>query len=133
MPHNLAVDDAYEEKRDSFRINTVLPLTFRLEGEAAQPLPKPTPINLSLGGAGLLTERCFAPGDSLSLVIFLPSGPPIQAQAKVVRSVPLSEPRMEPTYQIGLQFLTLDERNRERLNTYIFKLQVERRRTRFDV
>jgi c-di-GMP-binding flagellar brake protein YcgR len=40
---------------------------------------------------------------------------------------------MEPTYQIGLQFLTLDERTRERLNTYIFKLQAERRRTRFDV
>lgn len=67
------------------------------------------------------------------MVIFLPSGPPIQTQAKVARSVPLSEPRMEPTYQIGLQFLTLDERTRERLNTYIFKLQAERRRTRFDV
>lgn len=132
MSHNLAVN-AYEEKRDSFRINTVLPMTFRLEGEAAQPLPKPTPINLSLGGAGFLTERSLAPGDSLSLAIFLPSGPPILAQAKVVRSVPFDDPQTEPTYMTGLQFLTLDQRNRERLNKYIFTLQVERRRTRCEV
>lgn len=125
--------DTFTDKRVFFRVDTVLPLTFCLEGDDVQPLPKPTSINLSVGGAGLLTERCLAPGDSLSLTLFLPSGPPIQTRAKVVRSSPLSKPQMESTYQIGLQFFALDEKNRERLNTYIFNLQIERRRTRYHV
>lgn len=132
MLHELPVD-ASADKRAYFRVDTVLSLTFRLESDTVQALPKPMSINLSVGGAGLLTERCLAPGDSLALTLFLPSGPPIQTHAKVVRSVPLPEPQMEMTYQIGLQFLTLDEKNRERLNAYIFKLQAERRRTRYHV
>jgi len=108
----------------------VLPLTFYVEGEQAQPLPRPTPINLSMGGAGIVTERDLAPGDSLLLTLFLPSGLPIQTQAKVVRSVPVSTPAMAATYQIGLQFIMIDEKDQERLNSYLLKVQVERRRTR---
>ena len=122
--------DASADKRAFFRVDTVLPLTFYIEGEHAQPLPRPTPINLSIGGAGILTERDLAPGDSLILTLFLPSGPPIQTRAKVVRSVPASKPALVATYQIGLQFISISEKDQERLNSYLFKVQVERRRTR---
>lgn len=123
---------ASAEQRTCFRIDTVLRLSFRLEGELAQPLPQPTPVNLSSGGAGLLTDRNLALGDSLALTLFLPSGPPIQTHAKVVRSVPTPKLELEITSprHIGLQFLALDEQDQERLNKYVFHLQLERRRTR---
>lgn len=132
MSHKPPVNASIEQ-RTFFRIDTVLRLSFYLDGELAQPLPKPTPVNLSMGGAGLLTERNFAPGDTLALTLFLPSGPPIQTHAKVVRSTLITKLEMASTYQIGLQFTTLDKRDQERLNKYIFHLQVERRRTRCHV
>ncbi|TAJ08985.1 MAG: PilZ domain-containing protein [Nitrospirae bacterium] len=132
MSHKPPIDASIEQ-RTFFRIDTVLRLSFYLDGELAQPLPKPTPVNLSMGGAGLLTERSFAPGDTLALTLFLPSGPPIQTHAKVVRSALITNLEMASTYQIGLQFTTLDKRDQERLNKYIFHLQVERRRTRCHV
>ncbi|MDE3034897.1 MAG: PilZ domain-containing protein [Nitrospirota bacterium] len=124
------IEEASAEKRAFFRVDTVLPLTIYIEGEQAQPLPRPTPVNLSMGGAGIVMERSLAPGDSLLLTLFLPSGPPIQTQAKVVRSVQVSTPATAATYQIGLQFIMIDEKDQERLNSYLFKVQVERRRTR---
>jgi c-di-GMP-binding flagellar brake protein YcgR len=132
MSHKSSVEDS-TEKRAFFRINTEIPLTFCLDGELEQPLPKSINVNLSVGGAGLLTERNLTLGDSLSLAIFLPTGPPICGHAKVVRNIDLSKIETTPLYQIGLQFIALDEKSRERLNAYIFKLQVERRRTRYVV
>nr|MBI3613590.1 PilZ domain-containing protein [Nitrospirota bacterium] len=129
MSHKPPVDTSAEQ-RTCFRIDTVLRLSFRLEGELAQPLPQPTPVNLSSGGAGLLTDRSLALGDSLVLTLFLPSGPPIQTHAKVVRSALIPKLDMALTRQIGLQFLALDEKDQERLNQYVFHLQIERRRTR---
>jgi len=122
------IPDESEEKRAYFRIDTVLPLTFRLENEAAQPLPRPTQVNLSMGGLALATERNLIIGDTLSLAFFLPSGPPIQTQAKVVRL--FTNPNKIPARQVGIQFITIDERDQERLYTYIFKLQIAQRRHR---
>ncbi len=121
--------ETFAEQRMFFRIDTVLRLSFYLDGELAQPLPKPTRINLSSGGAGLLTERSLALGDALVLTLFLPSGPPIQAHAKVVRVASPPKLTTTSTRQIGLQFIALDGKDQERLNKYVFHLQIERRRT----
>ncbi|MFM8551223.1 MAG: flagellar brake protein [Nitrospiraceae bacterium] len=132
MPTNPTVE-ASAENRAAFRINIALPLTFCLESDELQPLPKRAQINLSAGGVGLVTERNLALGDSLSMTLFLPSGPPLQARAKVVRNIPLAKPKESWAYYVGVQFIALDEKEHERLNNYIFKLQIERRRTRCNI
>lgn len=128
--HPTNLDDS-SDKRSHFRLDTVLPITYCIEGDVEQPLPQPIRVNLSVGGIGLVVQRQLAVGTTLSVTLFLPSGAPIQAQAKVVREAPAPRAGVVPT--VGLQFTTLAERDRERINSHIFQLQIERRRTRYQV
>jgi c-di-GMP-binding flagellar brake protein YcgR len=117
------------EKREHFRIDTVLPVTYCVEGEPVQPLPQPVRMNLSVGGLGLVADRPLKVGDALSLTLLLPSGGPIRTQAKVIRDIPASHDL--PVARIGVKFTSMEERDRERLNRHIFALQLEQRRARY--
>lgn len=117
------------EKREHFRIDTVLPVTYCVEGELVQPLPQPIRVNLSVGGMGLVADRPLKVGTCLSLTLFLPSAPPIRTNAKVVRDIPASGDL--PIARIGVQFTAMDEKDRERLTRHIFSLQMEQRRSRY--
>jgi c-di-GMP-binding flagellar brake protein YcgR len=122
--------DQPPEKREHFRISVVLPLHYRLTGEPAGE-PSPAEVNISGGGIGFVTTRQFNPDDSLDLRLVLPDTQSIHAAAKVVRIAPIA--RDKSSHLVGARFTAIGDEDRERLISFIFRLQAERRRSHFDV
>lgn len=121
------------EKREYFRIDAVLPVSYCAEGDTAPPPSQPVRVNLSVGGIGLYTEQPLQVGDVLLLSLVLPAGS-IQTKAKVVRALPNAVPAAAPRPALacsGLQFIGMAEGDREMLIRYIFSFQVEQRRSRY--
>ncbi|WP_374712150.1 flagellar brake protein [Symbiobacterium terraclitae] len=114
--------------RDFVRLDVSLPIEYVLSGthreEGGKVQLKPGRlIDLSGGGAQIVTEEEFPVGTRLDLVIHLPKQL-IPAEAEVVRRATDSEGPV----RLGVRFSAIEERDREQIVKYIFAEQRRRRK-----
>jgi hypothetical protein len=91
------------------------------------PIAQITDVNLSGGGIGFVSPRCFAADDKLSIKVVLPPFTPIDATARVIRSMPVKEGL---GYDIATEFVTLSPNDQEHIIRHILHTQAERLRAR---
>jgi len=83
-------------------------------------IPEARIENISGGGLKLLCNKNFVPGDKLDIRLFLPD----QAQdIEVTGEVVWTCDNIDGGYKVGIQFVDIDERVRERVVRYIFAWQ----------
>ena len=91
------------------------------------PIAQIADVNLSGGGIGFNSPRSFAAEDKLSIKVVLPPFTPIDATARVIRSIPLKEGL---GYSIATEFVSLSPTDQEHLIRHILQTQAERLRAR---
>lgn len=122
-----------QQLRSFVRLDVSLPIEYAVsgqksEGEQAQLLPGRT-VDISGGGALIVTREPYAPGTRLDLLLHLPDRV-IPAEAEVVRQhpvpvVPGSGETAEP--RLGVRFTQIEERDREHIIRFIFTEYRKRR------
>lgn len=129
------------QRRRHARVTTCLRVEYRIVAEPAPPdvpaarLARPGPrirrtVATSVSGGGLLvqTGERLPVGTRLALTIFLPGATltasltPLPCEARVVWTDITSEDRPDE-YQCGVEFLKIDEADRERLVAFIQALE----------
>lgn len=91
------------------------------------PIAQIADVNLSGGGIGFVSPRSFAPNDKLSIKVVLPPFTPIDATARVIRSMPVKEGL---GYDIATEFIALSPNDQEHLIRHILQTQAGRLRGR---
>ena len=91
------------------------------------PIAQIADVNLSGGGIGFIAQRGFAIDDKLSIKVVLPPFTPINATARVIRSMPAKE---GSGYDIATEFVGLSLNDQEHLIRHILQTQAERLRAR---
>ena len=86
-----------------------------------------TDVNLSGGGVGFVSPHEFTVGDQLAIKMILPPFTPIQAMAKVIRSIPQADGQ---GFAIATEFVDLKADDLEHLIRHILHTQAERLRGR---
>jgi len=118
------------QRRNFVRFDTILPLKFSLidgEGSAEKPeVFQAGTLDISGGGVGFNTALPLQMGIRLQLELGLPGQEPIEAIGTVVRVVDESGP-VKKRYQIGVNFLVIEEKDRDRIIRHIFTKQRELR------
>ncbi len=90
-------------------------------------MARPTDVNLSGGGVGFVSPRELSVGDQLAIKLILPPFIPIQAMAKVIRSVPQADGQR---FAIATEFIDLKVDDQEHLIRHILHAEAERLRAR---
>ncbi|MGH7233472.1 MAG: flagellar brake protein [Nitrospiraceae bacterium] len=112
------------DRRNFYRIRTVLPVTIRREQDEDEAPLAPMSIDISGGGIGFHTNSQYEPGDILALTIAVSENELIRAKARVV-----SRRRLEHEndgLHIGAAFIEISQGHREALIRYVMRLQAER-------
>ena len=114
-----------EERRKFIRLNINVDIRFSLIKNTVQEEIKSKSRNISAGGICIMTGESLKAGDVLKIEIILPENPPIvHALGKVSWIKPfgyLDEKKQR--YDVGVEFVEIDERERERVNKYVFSLR----------
>jgi c-di-GMP-binding flagellar brake protein YcgR len=114
------------QRRKLFRLPVVLPVSFAVEGrEGGQ---KGTTLDLSGGGVGLVAGEQLAVGTGLEVRLSLPDGYHLVAKGRVVKSVEGQADKGQKRYVHGVEFEDLPLPVQERVVSFIFNAQRERRR-----
>ncbi|HEY8370440.1 MAG TPA: PilZ domain-containing protein [Thermodesulfobacteriota bacterium] len=125
------------QRRRHARVNTRLRVEYRITGEPAVPevpaarLARPgaqvrQSVATSVSGGGLLvsTGERLPVGTRLAMTVYVPAATlagglmPIACEARVVWTDIVSVERPDE-YQCGVEFVTIDERDRQRLVAFI--------------
>lgn len=132
-----------QQLRDFVRLEVNLPLEYVLSSHAQEPNPDPDSnagsklapsqeqkplaegrtVDLSGGGAQIITQEAFRVGSKLDLVLHLPKQV-VFAEAEVVRQIGHDTP---DEFSLGVRFTAIEEREREHIVRYIFSEQRRRR------
>jgi c-di-GMP-binding flagellar brake protein YcgR len=115
--------DDLTNRRDYFRIDTVLPFVYCLREEPRLPEPSRAKLNLGLGGISFATNRRFKLDDMLLIAIALPSPPVLHAVGRVVRIAPGMGDGSELIVRV--RFTNLSLNNKDRLHNYIVAVERE--------
>src|SRR5918998_1536365 len=115
---------SFQDKRNFFRIRTVLSVCIGLEKETQTSLTVPMSVYISGGGIGFVTTEDYKIGDVLAITISLSKHEIIRAKAQVVHRVPVQHKHDE--FHIGTCFSEITQRDQEVLIQYILRLQAER-------
>ena len=91
------------------------------------PIAQIADVNLSGGGIGFVSPRCFAAEDKLSIKVVLPPFTPIDATARVIRSIASKDGQ---GFDIATEFVSLSPTDQEHLIRHILQTQAERLRAR---
>lgn len=78
-------------------------------------------VDLSGGGLMFYGNRGYRPGERMKIILHLPKRP-LELEAKVVRSAVIPD-QMPRLYQIGVEFTSVKERQRDRIMNYVFEQQ----------
>lgn len=119
-----------QQLRDFVRLDVNLPVEYVLSRPEAVPEQEPKSltegrtIDLSGGGALIITQEAYPAGSKLDLVLHLPKHV-IFAEAEVVRTI---ERNSADEFCLGVRFTAIEERDREHIVRYIFTEQRKRRR-----
>jgi hypothetical protein len=89
-------------------------------------IPRLTEVNISAGGLGFLSPRCFDIDAILALRFILPPFTPIQTQARVIRAVPEGL----GMFRIAVEFMTLTTDDQEHVIRHIIRTQADQVRAR---
>ncbi|MEO5954744.1 MAG: PilZ domain-containing protein [Nitrospiraceae bacterium] len=92
---------------------------------AGVPIAQIADVNLSGGGIGFFSPRSFAAEDKLRIKVVLPPFTPIDATARVIRSMPVKEGL---GFTIATEFVSLSPTDQEHLIRHILQTQAERLR-----
>lgn len=93
------------------------------------PIAQIADVNLSGGGIGFRSPRSFTADDKLNIKVVLPPFTPIEATARVIRSMPIKEGL---GYDVATEFVSLSPNDQEHLIRHILKTQAERLRARLN-
>lgn len=113
------------QMREHVRISTVLPVRFRqLSGNSNDfSAYEAFTSNISAGGALLCTDMPLQKGQKLWLELFIPQTEVICCQALIVRVFTAAD--SIPRGRVGLKYMDIDEKDRDRMARYIFSKQRE--------
>lgn len=119
------------QQRDFVRLDANLPLQYAVrsnepaaEGqEAEKRFQRGRTMDISGGGAQIVVAEVLPVGTRLELVLQLPDGE-LRLEAEVVR---LAQPPAPREAWLGVRFVNLDERERQRIVRFIFSEQRSRR------
>src|SRR3989338_2911418 len=114
-----------EERRKFLRLNINVDIRFSLVKDTVQIERKSKSVNISAGGICIMTGEPLKAGDLLKLEIILPENPPlVQAIGKVawVKSFSYLDENVQ-RYDVGVEFVEIDEHERQRVNKYVFSLR----------
>jgi len=124
-----------QQLRSFFRLDVSLPIEYmpsgrKLPGQEEPDLLRGRTVNISGGGAQIITGESYPIGTRLDVVLHLPDRL-IPAEVEVVRHVavpvvPGSGESAEP--RMGVRFTQIDERDREQIVRFIFAEHRRRRR-----
>lgn len=114
------------QRRQMFRLPVVLPVCFVPAGGGET--EKGNTLDISGGGVCLSAGRPMDLGAELKLTINLPDGTTLAAKGKVVKVIEVAGERGEKRYVHGMEFLELPVSVQEKIVTFIFAEQRERRR-----
>ena len=89
-------------------------------------IPRLTEVNISAGGLGFRSSRCFDVDTVLALRFILPPFTPIQTQARVIRAVPEGH----GDFRIAVEFTTLTADEQEHIIRHIIRAQADQLRAR---
>jgi c-di-GMP-binding flagellar brake protein YcgR len=129
------LDNADNDRRESFRINDHLLLEYWLEGEPCPSLPLKYPglastdVNISGTGIAFYSSRSFQVGDQLEIRIILPPFVPIRLKAEVLRVQPGKEDLQG--YFIAGRFISISYEDREHIIRHILKVQKKQLQERY--
>ncbi|BAD40471.1 conserved hypothetical protein related to flagellar biosynthesis [Symbiobacterium thermophilum IAM 14863] len=123
-----------QQLRNFVRLDISLPIEYapggRKAGEEEPELLPGRTVNISGGGALIVTGESYPPGTRLDLVLHLPDRV-IPVEAEVVRHVPVAVvPGSGDPVQtrLGVRFTQIEERDREQIIRFIFAEHRRRRR-----
>ena len=112
------------QRREYYRLNTVLPVNIVIEPEGEEDAPrvvKCLTLDISAGGMRLASGRGMKKDSPLTCELKLP-GKVLTLKATVIRSTAVYNE--EYSYEIGVQFVELDEKVRKEIIGYIFEQQI---------
>jgi c-di-GMP-binding flagellar brake protein YcgR len=116
-----------EEKREFVRLNVLADVVY--SRHTSEDLKLTLTKNISAGGICLIVYESFKEGDLLDLKIGLPQDEnPINAVGRVVWSIEffILNDTKSKRYDIGVEFVNLDPKERERINKYVFSYNLNR-------
>lgn len=124
-----------EQRRDAFRLPIELSAVLRPAGGPSVPTDAVT-ADVSEVGVSCLVPAAHAPADGtrIEITVAIPDAPPVVAEARVVRSTPVTpdgdEPPAAPMVRLGLELIGPAPEQRERLRRFVLDEQLRRRRGR---
>lgn len=112
------------QRREYYRLNTVLPVNIVIapNGEEEPQVVKCLTLDISAGGMRLASGSGIKKDSLLTCELEL-SGKALAIKAKVIRSAAVYNE--EYLYEIGVQFMELDEKMRKEIIGYIFEQQIK--------
>ncbi len=112
----------HDERRKFIRLNLSADITYTKVADSSNRESSIT-RNISLGGLCIISYERLGVGDILKLAISFPdSGKTISAQAKVswIKEFIIGDPTSGKRYDVGAEFINIDQKDREDINKYIF-------------
>jgi c-di-GMP-binding flagellar brake protein YcgR len=118
------------QQREYVRIDAKIPATVTLIDQEEDVPPANLIVNdISGGGARLVSPQSYPLGTSLLITFELPGQEIIETIGQVVRS---EQPQTDlSVYWIGVKYVGLQERQRNKIIKYVFQKQLERHRRGF--
>lgn len=118
------------QQREHVRIDIKIPASVTLLDQEAEQAPMKMLINdISGGGVRLVSQQPYPIGVNFLISFELPGPEVIETIGQVVRC---EQPHPDqPIYWLGLKFVGLQERHRNKIIKYVFQIQLERHRRGF--
>ena len=118
-------DQLFEERRSFVRLNISIDVSYSLlDGKDNK--QSATSKDIGAGGVSLLVNTQLNKGDVIKLDFLLPEFPPqIYATGQIAWVRPLNrEGGGKARFEVGVKFLDILPRDKERINKYVFSLKI---------
>ncbi len=117
------------QRRQFFRLNCIVDMDYRMIGQSSEEKKAATIIDISGGGIRFNAEEGFEPGEELLVGFALTIGGRLEKfsiRVRVIASTRL--PNREKTYENRVEFLDINEIDREAIVKYVFEEERRRRK-----
>ena len=117
------------QRRQFFRLNCIVDMDYRMIGQSSEEKKVATIIDISGGGIRFNAEEGFEPGEELLVGFALTIGGRLEKfsiRVRVIASTRL--PNREKTYENRVEFLDINEIDREAIVKYVFEEERRRRK-----
>ncbi|MBL7130434.1 MAG: PilZ domain-containing protein [Candidatus Omnitrophica bacterium] len=116
-------DTAMQDRRKFVRLNAAVEVDYIVLDSESQQREHTATKNISAGGICLIAHEQLRAGDILSLTFSLPNNEsPIIVKGKVVWIKSFKVASEKESYDVGIEFIDINEVNRERIDKYVFSL-----------